>query len=69
MKMFTYKEYLKCREIFEPEQKYYNQSGMYVLREDAATYEYIDYNQINNEHDKIFRKILDNKNEAVQCIN
>lgn len=38
------------------------------LQEESAKYELVN-KKINNEHDKIFRKILDNKQEAVNFIN
>ena len=50
---------LKYQEIFHPEDNF-------ILQEDS---EYYNYNKINNEHDKIFRTILNNTKEAISFIN
>ena len=56
---YTYEDILKYQEIFHPEDNF-------ILQEDS---EYYNYNKINNEHDKIFRTILNNTKEAISFIN
>ena len=56
---YTYNDILKYQEISQTEDNF-------ILQEDS---EYYNYNKINNEHDKIFRTILNNTKEAVSFIN
>ena len=42
---------------------------MYILKDMQLNETQKEYLYINNAHDKIFRKVLDNKNDAVQIIN
>ena len=56
---YTYEDILKYQKIFHPEDNF-------ILQEDS---EYYNYNKINNEHDKIFRTILNNTKEAISFIN
>ena len=42
---------------------------MYILKDMQLNEAQKEYLYINNAHDKIFRKVLDNKNDAVQIIN
>ena len=68
IKIFTYKEYCKCIKIFAGKEKY-KFNGNLILKEENENYKYTPSKEVNNEHDKIFRKILDNKKEAANCIN
>lgn len=64
VEIFTYKDYIKYKQIYR--NKYS------ILKEDEEEYllkNEISKKIINNEHDKIFRKILDIKAEAVDFIN
>lgn len=64
MEIFTYQDYLKYQEFLNDSKK----NKLCKLEEESE--EYIVENEvINNEHDKIFRSILDNKREAVKFIN
>lgn len=60
IEIFTYKERLLYESFIN--------ERVYGLQEDPAIYKRIN-NKLHNEHDKIFRKILDNKQEAVNFIN
>lgn len=60
IEIFTYKEHL----LYE---KFINER-VHELQEESFTYKKINH-KLHNEHDKIFRKILDNKQEAVNFIN
>lgn len=60
IEIFTYKEYL----LYEG----FINGRVYGLQEEPAVYKRINH-KLHNEHDKIFRKILDNKQEAVNFIN
>lgn len=60
IEIFTYKEHL----LYE---KFINEKAN-IVQEESAVYERTN-NKLHNEHDKIFRKILDNKKEAVNFIN
>ena len=76
---FTYKEYIKYKPIFEKNWKIIdennNQNYYAELQEPKAKYERmssksnIQEKQINQEHDKIFRTILDKKENAALIIN
>lgn len=57
---FTYKDFLKYQSIFHPEDK------LEILKEESGKYE---YKKINNENDKVFRTILNDKKEAIFFIN
>ena len=64
VEIFTYRDYIKYQQIYG--NKYS------ILKEDEEEYllkNEISKKIINNEHDKIFRKILDIKSEAVDFIN
>jgi len=58
---FTYKDYLKY-------QKFSKRKTENQLNETSETYHILG-KQINNEHDKIFRKILEDKKEVEKFIN
>lgn len=60
IEIFTYKEHLLYESFIN--------ERVYDLQEEPATYKRTN-NKLHNEHDKIFRKILDNKQEAVNFIN
>lgn len=60
IEIFTYKEHLLYEKFMSENQN--------ELREASVKYKRESY-KINNEHDKIFRKILDNKHEATNFIN
>ena len=60
IEIFTYKEHLLYESFIN--------ERVYGLQEEPTTYKMIN-NKIHNEHDKIFRKILDNRQEAVNFIN
>ena len=62
---FTFKDFLKYQAIFHPEDKI-EFENMFELCEKSEIY---NYNNVNNEHDKIFRTILSDKKEAVIFIN
>lgn len=67
IQIFTYEDYLKYQEIFHPEDRLKELLEQYnKIEEETEKYE---YSNINNEHDKIFRTILDNKREAISLIN
>lgn len=66
MKIFTYKDYLKYKQIIEKRttsevaeecEKYYLEGALNNEK------------HINNQHDKIFRKMLSVKSEATKFIN
>lgn len=59
IEIFTIEEYFKYKSI-----KAYNQG----LSDNSQGYKY-DIKNINNAHDKTYRKILDDKEEAVELIN
>ena len=63
---FTYEDFLKYQEIFHPEDKLEKNNNFLIVKEDEEKYE---YKKVNNEHDKVFRTILDDKKEAVTFIN
>ena len=66
---FTYEDYLRYQEIFHPEDKLEDElilKGIIKVEEDTVEYT---YTNVNNEHDKVFRTILDNKKEAISFIN
>lgn len=54
--IFTIKEYVLYKK-------------MYILKDIKLKEDKSEYYYVNNTHDKIFRKALDNKNDAVQIIN
>lgn len=60
IEIFTYKEHL----LYE---KFINEK-VDELKEESTKYELINQ-KVHNKHDKIFRKILDNKQEAANFIN
>ena len=60
IEIFTYKEHLLYEKFINENQN--------ELQEEYVKYKRENY-KINNEHDKIFRKILDNKYEATNFIN
>ena len=64
--IFTYYDYLKYK-LFEKMQKAKNTT----LHEQKEKYERLEYqeNRINNEHDKVFRKILSDKIEVAKFLN
>ena len=63
---FTYYDYLKYK-LFEKMQKAKNTT----LHEQKEKYERLEHqeNRINNEHDKVFRKILSDKIEVTKFLN
>jgi len=63
---FTYYDYLKYK-LFEKMQKVKNTT----LHEKEEKYEMLEQqeNRINNEHDKVFRKILSDKIEVTKFLN
>ena len=63
---FTYYNYLKYK-LFEKIQKAKNTT----LHEQKEKYERLEHqeNRINNEHDKVFRKILSDKIEVTKFLN
>lgn len=63
---FTYEDFLKYQSIFHPEDKLEKNNKFFMVKEDEEKYE---YKKVNNEHDKVFRTILDDKKEAVTFIN
>lgn len=60
IEIFTYKEYISYKKFIE--------QTINAVQEESIKYQLND-TKINNEHDKIFRKILDNKQEATYFIN
>ena len=64
--IFTYYDYLKYK-LFEKMQKAKNTT----LHEQKEKYERLEYqeNIVNNEHDKVFRKILSDKIEVAKFLN
>lgn len=60
IEIFTYKDHLSYEKFIS--------ERVHKLQEESSTYKKISY-KLHNEHDKIFRKILDNKQEAVNFIN
>lgn len=63
---FTYEDFLKYQSIFHPEDKLEKNDKFLMVKENEEKYE---YKKVNNEHDKVFRTILDDKKEAVTFIN
>jgi len=63
MEIFTYKDYLKYQKFLKEKQKIENE-----LHEDNAIYT-LPNKKVSNEHDKIFRRILDEPKEAAKFIN
>ena len=63
---FTYYDYLKYK-LFEKMQKAKNTT----LQEQKEKYERLEQqeNRVNNEHDKVFRKILSDKIEVIKFLN
>ena len=84
MKIFTYLDYLKVIEIREKmiisgiKTEENNNFGMLCLREDTEEYNIgqvdtekniVTKKQINHPHDKIFRKVLEDKKQIIEVIN
>ena len=84
MKTFTYLDYLKVIEIREKmiisgiKTEENNNFGMLCLREDTEEYNIgqvdtekniVTKKQINHPHDKIFRKVLEDKKQIIEVIN
>ena len=63
IEVYTYKDYIE----YEENEIDYNEISM--LCEDEEPYYIEGQGQLQNEHDKIFRKILDDKQEASKFIN
>ena len=62
MEPFTYKEYLYYKRII----KKYKLVG---VREEEEKYNYKTKNKVEKPHDKIFKKVLDNKEEVIKFLN
>lgn len=65
MEIFTYKDYLKYQKFLKEK---VNPKIENELHEDNEIYN-ISNKAVNNEHDKIFRRILDDKKEVAKFIN
>lgn len=65
MEIFTYKDHLNYKRFLEEKA---NQKAENELHEDNEIYN-ISNKAVNNEHDKIFRRILDDKKEVAKFIN
>ena len=61
--IFTVGDYLKYLELTEEE----NLNGFYEINEDSTEYNFVQ-RDVNNIHDKTFRKIIDNKIETVKFL-
>lgn len=64
MEIFTHKNYLKYKEFLNQTKK----NIVCQLKEENEAYDVKD-KAVNNEHDKIFRRILDDKKEVAKFIN
>lgn len=63
MEIFTYQDYLSYQKFLKMKQKAENK-----LQEDNETY-ILTSKKVNHEHDKIFRRILDDRKEVARFIN
>ena len=72
IQIFNYQDYLKYLYSLKEKNTIENENYEFCVCEEEETY-YFESNIINgivhNEHNKIFRKILDHKKEAVTFIN
>ena len=64
MKVFTYQDYLKYQKLLEGQRE----AIVNILREDEETYK-LSNERINNDYDKVFRSVLDDKREVAKFIN
>ncbi len=64
MEIFTYQDYLKYQKLLEGQRE----AIVNILREDEETYK-LSNERINNDHDKVFRSVLDDKREVAKFIN
>lgn len=72
IQIFNYQDYLKYQYFLKVQNTIENVNGEFCVCEEEETYHFesrIISGVVHNEHDKIFRKILDNKKEAVTFIN